>query len=337
MAEIIEKRKSISDTMRRVTQGFLRQENAVIGLILAGLIAGMGGITKGLTTSRANMVNILIQSATRGVAAIGEAVVVLSGGIDISVGGIALFSAMLGATTMTEIEWQSIIGYPVPMPVGVLIMLLGGLGWGVINGLGVVRVRISPIIVTLAMWGITTGVAFQLSGGRAVSWQPESLAFFGKGVVAGIPVPVILFILMGIIAYFVLNHTTFGRSIYATGGNPISAWLSGINVNNMQFISYLISGFLAGVAAVIMMGRVMSASMFTLSGLELDAIAAVFIGGISMAGGRGNIIGVIIGALIIGVINNGLSVLGAGTGLQYIVKGVIIFSAVAIDNMRRRS
>ena len=141
--------------------------------------------------------------------------------------------------------------------------------------------------------------------------------------------------MVAVIAYFVLNHTTYGRSIYATGGNPVSAWLSGIKVRNILFSVYVISGFLASLAGVIMTSRVMSASLDSLKGLEMDSIAAVVIGGISLMGGKGTLVGVVLGVLILGVINNGMSVLGADPAFQGIVKGIIIIAAVTIDYVRR--
>jgi len=141
---------------------------------------------------------------------------------------------------------------------------------------------------------------------------------------------------VAIVAYFVLAHTPFGRQVYAAGGNPLSAWLSGIRVREIQFAVFVIAGFLAGIGGIVHTARVMSASMRSLGGLELDSIAAVCVGGVSLMGGRGTLIGVVIGALIIGVINNGMSLLGAGPAMQGIVKGVIIIAAVAIDYIRRR-
>ncbi|MBA7691480.1 Ribose import permease protein RbsC [subsurface metagenome] len=137
-------------------------------------------------------------------------------------------------------------------------------------------------------------------------------------------------------AYFILNHTIFGRSVYAVGGNPISAWLSGINVKNVLFLVLVISGLLGALAGLVIMSRTMVAGMLTGRGLELDAIAAVLIGGVSLAGGRGNLIGVVIGALIIGVINNGMNIIAVGPAYDDLVKGGIILAAVAVDVRRRR-
>ena len=336
MAETVERAKPLSAVAREVAQRFFRNENAVLVLALIALIGGLAIITKGLTIRGANMMNVLLQSSIRGVASVGQAFVMLAAGIDVSVGGIGLMCAILGASLMTNAPYLNIIGYPVSMYIVIPIMLLAGASWGAINGLSVSRIGMPALIVTLAMWGIATGVGFQICGGRSIAAQPDALAFVGQGRIVGIPVPVIIFVVVAGIAYFVLQHTTFGRSVYAVGGNPVSAWLSGIKVKNIQFMVYVISGFLAGLAGVIMTGRVMSASMRTLGGLELDSIAAVCVGGISLAGGRGSLIGAVIGVLIIGVINNGMSVLGADPALQGIVKGVIIFTAVAFDYMRRR-
>jgi ribose/xylose/arabinose/galactoside ABC-type transport system permease subunit len=215
-------------------------------------------------------------------------------------------------------------------------MLLAGTGWGVVNGLSVSRIGMPALIVTLAMWQIASGLGFQISGGVSIGELPDNLAFLGSGIVAGIPMPVIFFIAVAAVSYFVLNHTTFGRSVYATGGNVISAWLSGIKVKKILLSVYVISGFLAGLASVIMTSRVMSTSLRTLEGLELDSIASAAVGGVSLAGGKGSLVGVVLGALIIGVVNNGMCVLEANPAVRGIIKGVIIFAAVAIDYMRRR-
>jgi ribose/xylose/arabinose/galactoside ABC-type transport system permease subunit len=312
-----------------------RHENAALAIVLLGLIFGIGALSRGGSLSATNAANVLLQSSIRGIASIGQAMVILTAGIDVSVGGNALFCSVLGGALMTSGE-LSIVSNPLPIGLVALIMLLSGLGWGAVNSALVARVGIPALISTLGMWQITTGAAFEVIEGRTIGSLPESLAWWGQGTVAGVPVPVIIFIIVAIIAYYVLNYTSYGRSIYATGGNPVSAWLSGININRVLFSVYIIAGFLAGLAAFIQLGRVMSASMMGLEGLELDSIAAVTIGGVSLFGGRGNLIGVIIGSLIIGVVNNGLSVLKAGPPAIRIVKGTIIIVAVAIDTVRRR-
>jgi len=325
-----------SSIARDVARRLFRHENAVLLLVLIALVAGVGIVTRGLTTSRVNVFNILLQSSIRGVASVGQALVVLSAGIDLSVAGVGLFCATLGSTLMTLNPEVSIVSQPYSIYTAIPIMLLVGALWGVINGSAISRLGMPALIVTIATWEISKGAAVWINKGRIIHPLPDNLAFFGSGTAAGVPVPVIIFIVVAVIAYFVLYHTTFGRSVYAVGGNPVTAWLTGIKVKNILFTLYVVSGFLAGLAGVIMTARTMSSSMQTLSGLEMDTIAAIFIGGISMTGGKGNLIGVIIGVLIIGVINNAMSVLGAGAAIQAIVKGAIIVIAVAIDCLRRR-
>jgi len=321
---------------REIARRVFRHENAVLIIVLVALIGGMAGITKGLTIARANMTNVLLQSSLRGVAAIGQAFVILSAGIDLSVGGMGLFAAILGGSMTTLSPWINTVGHPVSPYIVIPLMALVGAGWGVINGSLVSRAGVPALIVTLGMWQICYGAAFYVCGGREISNHPDTLAFFGTGRVAGVPVPVIIFIVVAVVAYFVLSYTTFGRSIYAVGGNPVSAWLSGIKVKKVQFMVFVISGLLAGLSGMLMLARTLSATMTTLAGLELDSIAAVCIGGVSLAGGRGSLIGVVIGVLILGVINNGMSVMAVDPSVQGIVTGAIIITAVAVDVLRRR-
>jgi ribose/xylose/arabinose/galactoside ABC-type transport system permease subunit len=336
MTEVLEKRKPLSDTARDIAKRFFRHENAVLIAFLTALIAGIAVLTKGLTITRVNIMNVLLQSSIRGVASVGQAFVILTAGIDVSVGGVGLMCSILGASLMTKTAELNVIGHPLPTYAAIPIVLLVGTSWGILNGSLVSRVGVPPLIVTLGMWQVATGVGFRITEGISVSELPESLAFLGSGSISGVPVPVIVFVAVAVVGYFVLEHTTFGRTVYGVGGNPTSAWLSGINVKRTQFVAYIVSGFLAGLAAVVFTGRVMSASMQTLEGLELDTIAAVCVGGVSLMGGRGNLIGAIIGVMIIGIINNAMSVLGAGPAMQSIAKGVIIYTAVAVDFIRRR-
>jgi putative xylitol transport system permease protein len=331
---MVERLKPSANTAKDVAQRLLRHESAVLAIILAGLIAVMSVVTKGLSTSTTNMVNILIQNAPQGLASVGQAFVLLSGGIDVSVGGIATMSAVLGGALMTLSPERGIVSHPFSMYRGVPMMLLAGAGWGLVNGSAVSRIGMPPLIVTLAMWQITRGVAVIVGRGTMLANFPDGLLFFGVGSIAGVPVPIIMFIVVAAIGYFVLNFTGFGRSIYAIGGNPVSAWLSGINLRRARLLVYVISGFLAALAAVLSMGRVMSASTETLKGLEIDSIAAVTVGGLSITGGKGSMIGVVLGVLIIAVVNNAMSILGANPATQGIVTGAIIFAAVAIDLKR---
>ena len=331
----MEQPKPYSASFRERARSILAHESATLVIVLMALIFGIGGFTRGGTLTLDNARNVMLQSSIRGIASIGQAMVILTAGIDVSVGGNALFCTTIGAALLTSSD-LNIIGHPLPLGLGILIVIVSGLGWGAVNSVLVSRVGIPALISTLGLWQITTGAAFEIIEGRTIGKLPEALAWWGQGTVAGVPVPVIIFVTVAVVAYYVLNYTTYGRSIYATGGNPASAWLSGINVKRVLFSVFLIAGFLAGLAAFIQLGRVMSANMKGMMGLEIDSIAAAAIGGVSLMGGRGNLIGVIIGSLIIGTINNGLSVLKAGAATVRIAKGAIIIAAVAVDYVRRR-
>jgi ribose/xylose/arabinose/galactoside ABC-type transport system permease subunit len=222
-------------------------------------------------------------------------------------------------------------------PHGIIILtLVIGAAIGASNGNSVSRLNMPPLIVTLAMWTILEGSALVITNGYTIVGLPRVFDFIGQGDIGGVPVPVVLFIAVAVVGYFVLYYTTFGRSVYSVGGNPVSSWLSGVNVKMVLFSVYVISGFLSSIAGMITLSRTMCASQGSTGGLEMDSIAAVVIGGISLSGGRGNLIGVVIGVLIIGVINNGMSIMLMPAPLQQIVKGVVIYLAVAIDYLRRR-
>ena len=335
MAEIRERRKDFQAQARVVAKRLFRHENAVLVVILVIMVAVMAGLTGGRSISLTNVRNVLLNSATRGVAAVGQAFVILTAGIDLSVGGLALMCALLGAKLVTE-RPEHLLAYPAPLSLAIPLMLLTGVGIGAVNGTLVSRVHVPPLIVTLSMWIMSRGGGLIISEGHHIMGIPRSIAFFGQGYIVGVPVPVITFIVIAVVAYFVLNYTTFGRSVYVVGGNPVSAHLSGINVPRILFSVYLISGFMAAVAGLITLSRNLMATNLMVSGLELDSIASVVVGGVSLFGGRGNLIGVVIGVIIIGIISNGMIVMAIDPALQELVKGSVIFAAVAADTLRRR-
>jgi len=313
--------------VKEMFQRFMRHENAVLGVVLVVVVAALGVVTKGQTLTKTNITNIWVQSASKGVAALGQAFVLISGGLDISIGGIGLVVAVVGAHLMTG---QA--SFPV-VAVGLMVIL--GLAFGALNGTIVSRIGMPALIVTLGMWRITEGIAYMVSGGITTRNLPQSFFVFGGGKIAGAPVPVIIFIVVAVVSYLILNHTTFGRSLYASGGNRVSAWLSGVRVRNIELTAYIISGFTAALAGIILTSRVMSGGMGTVQGLEIDSIIAACLGGVSLAGGKGSVIGVVIGVILLGVINNGLNVFAVNPALQWIVKGLLIIAAVAVDYIRR--
>lgn len=328
MTDTREMLESRTQRAKRFIRRIVAHENGVLVIILVALVAGLGSVTKGTLLRTENVMNILLQSSTRGMGAMGELFVILTGGIDLSIGGLALMTSMVGASMMTGTT---------SFPIGPLAaMLLVGAGFGAATGAAVSKIGMPPLIVTLAMWQVCDGISFLICKGRTIANLPEGMAFLGSGRVAGMSVPVILLIVVAIVVYLVLQHTTYGRSVYAVGGNRVSTFLSGINVTFTLFTVYIISGVLAAVAGAIILGRIGCASMAAATGLELDSIAAAVIGGVSLMGGKGNLIGVVIGSIIIGVINNGMNIMGIHAAYQSIVKGAIIFIAVAVDYLRRR-
>jgi len=319
---------------REITKRILGHENFVLVMILLFITAVMAVISKGVSNSPTNLRNIALFSAHTGVAAIGQFFVILTAGIDLSVGGTAVMVVLLGARLMTLMVAKQLLGGPLPIYEAIPIMLFAGLCVGAANGTLVSRVGVPALIVTLGMWIMAKGGGLLISMGSIYS-LPRELAFIGQGYIAGIPVAILILMVVFALAYFVLYHTPFGRSIYAVGGNPVTAHLSGIKVKNILLSVYMISGTLAALAGLILLSRTLVATNVMAQGLELNSIAACVLGGVSLFGGRGTLVGVIIGVLIISTINNGMIVLALDPRIQDLVRGGVIFGAVAIDSFRR--
>ena len=334
MTETVERRQK--GGARGVAGRIFRYENATLGIILAVLIAVMAVATGGKSAAVRNMKMVLVQTATMGISAIGQAFVILTGGIDLSIAGMAFGTSALGGALMTTQEFQQIIGHAAPVWQGIPAMLALGAGLGAISGLVVSRLKVPGLIATLGMWQVAHGVGFLITGGFTVTRMVAPLKFFGQRFIFGFPVAGIIFIVVAVICYFIWHHTVYGQSVYASGGSPETAYLSGVKVRNIQLSVYVISGMLAALGGLIRTARVMSVSYSSFEGLELQSIAAAVIGGMSLFGGKGTIVGVVLGALIIGVIRNGMSILGADPFLESTVLGVIVILAVGIDYWRRR-
>lgn len=314
----------------------LRNGNAVRVIILLCLVALFAVLTNGSTIAPANISNILIQSSIRGIAACGQAFVVLTGGLDLSVSGIVALASMVGGSLITANPLYSLLGGPINSLVAIAVVLLVGLICGVANGLIVSRLRLPSLIVTLGTWQVALGLAYRVTGSGFVDKLPKNIAFLGQGTFMYVPVPVLALIAVGLASYLLLHHAAFGAEVYSVGGNSRTAFISGVSVWRVRLAVFAIAGFFYGIGATIGMSRYLSATMAQASGLELSTIAAVAIGGVSLSGGRGTIVGVLIGTLIIGVIDNGLSVMGIGPAYQAIARGLIIVTAVAIDTALRR-
>ncbi|MBN1863230.1 MAG: ABC transporter permease [Dehalococcoidales bacterium] len=327
MAGVIQRPEG--EAARGIGRRVVAHENFAIGMALVGLVAALGGASRGATVTPSNIANVLLQSSVRGVVAVGQAFVILTGNIDLSVSGVGVMAMMMGGAMMTT-QWQNILGYPASLALAIPVMLLVAACWGLLNGTLVSRFGIPSLIATFGVWQLGYGVAYYVTNGEALMELPESLAIPGS-----LPAAPIIFFSVAVAAYIVLNHTGVGRNVYAVGGNPVSAFLSGINVRRTSLYVFIISGLLAGLGGLLFLSRGMAASIEALRGLELDSIAACAIGGISLFGGRGNIVGVVLGAIIIGVLTNAISVMHMGHAARYIIKGAIIIGAVAIDIIRR--
>ncbi|WP_108399004.1 ABC transporter permease [Devosia submarina] len=277
--------------------------------------------------STGNITNVLRQVSINGILAVGMTFVILTGGIDLSIGSVLAFAGIVAGALVTGADPSNpFLAVAAAIGVGAL--------FGAVNGLLVARFKVTAFVATLGMLSMARGATLLISDGRPVPNLSADFRWLGQGFVAGIPVPVICFALVFVIAWVVLRFTIYGRWIYAVGGNVRSARTSGIPTRMVTFSAYLIMGALAGFAGAILTARTTSALPQAGLGYELDAIAAVVIGGTSLVGGVGSVVFTLVGVLIIGVIGNGLDLLGVSSYYQQIVKGAIIVAAVLIDRSR---
>ncbi|WP_114570149.1 ribose ABC transporter permease [Exiguobacterium flavidum] len=271
-----------------------------------------------------NLFNILRQVSINALIAFGMTFVILTGGIDLSVGSILALSSAFVAGMMTD--GTSAI-------VAVLAGLIIGAVMGALNGMVISLGKVAPFIATLATMTIFRGLTLVYTDGKPITSLGDSSWFelFGRGYLWILPVPAVTMLLAFFVLFFILKKTTFGRYTYAIGGNEEAAKLMGIQVNKVKIMIYSLSGLLAALAGIILTSRLNSAQPTAGTSYELDAIAAVVLGGTSLSGGRGWIVGTLIGALIIGTLNNGLNLLGVSSFFQLVVKGLVILFAVLVD------
>ncbi|BAK79785.1 ribose ABC transporter [Candidatus Arthromitus sp. SFB-mouse-Yit] len=274
-----------------------------------------------------NITNIFTQVSTNAIIAIGMTFVILTGGIDLSVGSTVAISGALAASILKSTN---------NIPLAILVAAITGIVIGLINGILISKGKLQAFIVTLATMTIFRGATLVFTNGTPISKLSETFVKIGNGKIGFIPIPVIITIVILIISIYLLTQTRFGRYLYALGGNEDSAKLSGINTNKIKTLVYVISGFASSIAGIIITSRIGSASPNAGTSFELDAIAAVVIGGTSLSGGEGKITGTIIGALIIGVLNNGLNLMNVSPFYQSIVKGLVILIAVLLDKKSRK-
>lgn len=274
--------------------------------------------------TQSNIFNVIRQVAIGGIVSLGFTVIMASGCMDLSVGNMLSMIGVIIAL-LAKIEGM-------PLIVACLIGIAVGIICGCINATVSTVFNLAPFIVTLAMSQVYNGAAHLISNGKPVSNLPESLVTVGQGYVGIIPIPVIILFAATFVLYLFLAHTRIGRHILAIGGNSAAARVSGVNVNRTKLIAYVIMGACVALAAIIMDGRAASAQVAAGAGMEMDAIAAVVIGGTPLHGGYGNMVGTLIGCLIVGVINNGLNLLHVSSYWQMVGKGVIILFAIILDS-----
>ena len=274
-----------------------------------------------------NLSNLLKQVAIIAILAGGQTVVILSGGIDLSIGSILALSAV-------------VVGFLIEHGYSPVVATLAGVATGTlcgyINGLVITKGRIAPFIATLGMMGVARGLSLVITKGVSYMVLVPFFDFIGNGTVLGLPVPIVIVLVVFAALYVLLRRTVFGRHVYAIGGNEQVSRLEGIRVDRQKVLIYTLSGFLAAIAALIMIGRLASTPPHVAKGAELEAIAAVIIGGTSFTGGVGGVELTLVGALIMAMITNALNILGISSFWQQVFIGVVIIAAVWLDNLKRR-
>jgi ribose/xylose/arabinose/galactoside ABC-type transport system permease subunit len=301
-----------------------RQVGTLLGLLLLG---GLLSILSPYFLTVSNLLNVLEQTSINAVIAAGMTFVIISGGIDLSVGSIVAFSGVLLASTLQA---------PLPASVAIAVGVAGGASCGLVNGLLITRGRLPPFIATLGMMSVARGAALVFTEGRPVSGFEAGFRSLATGRGFGIPAPVLAAVVVYALAYVLLTRTRFGRYVYAIGGNEEATRLSGVAVRFHKTMVYVLCGATSAIAAVLLTARLNSAQPIAGIMYELDAIAATVIGGTSLLGGSGSLGGTLVGALIMGVLRNGLNLLGVSSFLQQIVIGIVIIVAVLVDSILKR-
>jgi ribose/xylose/arabinose/galactoside ABC-type transport system permease subunit len=310
-------------------------KNGILEIILVLLCVVLALTASGFLTAE-NLLNVLRNVSMQGVIAFGMTMVIVAGEIDLSVGSAVAFSACLTAFLTQKMtgEWFSL---PIAMAIAfaMLCALIVGFFLGVFTGFMRTRYRVPSFITTLALMTGLSGAAELITNGFPLTPFPGWYNFIGGGYVLGIPFPAILFLLTFLVLQFLMNYTSFGRSVYAVGGNTEAARLSGINVNRVKMMVLGITAFLAALSGIMVSSEIMSGTATTAKGWELDVIAAVIIGGTSLMGGVGRIWGTMIGVVFLGVLMNGMTLLNVSEYWQHVVRGVIILVAVLLNLLQK--
>jgi ribose/xylose/arabinose/galactoside ABC-type transport system permease subunit len=314
-------------------------ELAVSGLVLLALLAVLSVTAPGFL-SVSNLLDVTRVVSITGVIAVGMTLVILAGGIDLSVGATAGLTGAVTASLVTGAQGSSqfITSFKLPVGLAVLVGLAVGALIGFVNGWIITKTRIEPFMATLGSMIFVQGLVYMVTGGGPITFErlPDGFAWLGQGTVLGVPVPVLIFALVAAAVWWASRRMSFGRHIYAIGGNQEAAWLSGIDVVRTKIAVYTMLGLLAGLAGIVLASRLSGASPNNGSNYALIAIAGVVIGGTSLVGGRGSVAGSLIGVFILGVIQNALNLYGASTQVQNVVSGLVLIIAISIDGYFRQ-
>jgi len=304
--------------MMKKTLNLLRRFPIVVGFV--GIVLVFSFLSDRFFTV-SNFMNVLRQVSINGIIAFGMTFVIISGGIDLSVGSIFAFSAVVGASVIKSTS--TFLGILAALGIGALM--------GAFNGVIIAKMKLQPFIVTLATMAIARSFTQAFTQGRPVTGFPASFREIGRGEIFGIPVPVLIMLGVFVFAWYLLFNTKLGLYTYSIGGNEEATRLSGVKVDRYKIVIYTISGLLAALSALILTARLNSAQPIFGEGYELDAIAAVVLGGTSLSGGKGSIIGTIFGVMVLGIINNGMNLVIISPFYQQAVKGAVILLAVMAE------
>ncbi len=295
-------------------------------LVLVGIIILFSLISPYFFSWR-NLVNIFIQQSYVIIAALGLSFVMISGGMDLSIG---YQISLVGVITAMSMVW-----FNLSIPVAIMLGIITGICLGLFNGLASITLKVHSLIITLGTMTIFQGISYIITNSNPIYGLASEFKFIGQGYILGIPFSVILMIIFALVASFILNKTYFGRYVYAIGGNEEAARLSGVNVKKMKLLIFSLSGLFVATAAIILVSRAGSATSATGVGTEFTCITAAVLGGVSFKGGSGKVWGVITGVLILGVLSNGMQIVGLGVYPQYIAKGLVLLGAVGFDTYQK--
>lgn len=300
----------------------INQINIYRSVLILIVICIFASILSSSFLSVSNLFNVVKQITVAGIVGCGMTFVILTGGIDLSVGSIVGLAGAIAAGILVSTE-------------NVFLAILAALGIGIvcgaINGFFVAQCEIPPFIATLGMMTLLRGCVLVYTKGAPIAIKVDAYKFIGKGTILGVPVPILLLVVLYLIAHYILTQTGFGRSIYALGGNKEAARLSGIRVKYSEWMVYIFNGLMSGIAAIVLTARLGSAQSTSGEGIEMDAIAAVILGGTSLSGGTGFVLPTVIGAMIMGIIDNILTLMNVNPHATNIVKGAVVLLAVMVD------